>query len=124
MERLEQYCGRLLTADQLPAVYYELAQKMPAMTKRSGHFFCNRCAGQIENTHRLPDGSFYCRACLVFGRLTSKDSLYWLEQKAFPAQQALLGGAINRFSAGGIRCAVGGYSGKNGFVGSRRNRCW
>lgn len=90
MERLEQYCGRLLTADQLPAVYYELAQKMPAMTKRSGHFFCNRCAGQVENTHRLPDGSFYCRACLVFGRLTSKDSLYWLEQKAFPAQQALL----------------------------------
>ncbi|WP_373760603.1 DEAD/DEAH box helicase [Streptococcus ferus] len=90
MERLEQYCGRLLTADQLPAAYHELAQKMPAMTKKSGHFFCNRCAGQVENTHRLPDGSFYCRACLVFGRLTSKDSLYWLEQKAFPAQQALL----------------------------------
>lgn len=110
MENLENYYGRLLTENQMNSDLKKQAKILPAMIKKPHYFICNRCGSQNNLGNALPDGSIYCRACLVFGRLTNRDSLYYFEQKPFPKGQVLrwqgqltglkVARAINPFSAG------------------------
>ena len=89
MENLENYYGRLLTENQMNSDLKKQAKILPAMIKKPHYFICNRCGSQNKLGNTLPDGSIYCRACLVFGRLTNRDSLYYFEQKPFPRGQVL-----------------------------------
>ncbi|MHC5924149.1 DEAD/DEAH box helicase family protein, partial [Streptococcus pyogenes] len=34
-------------------------------------------------------GSFYCRACILLGRVRSDEGMYYFPQKGFPQQQSL-----------------------------------
>lgn len=89
MTDLANYHGRIFTHDQLSTDLRAVAQKSPSMEKRQGRWFCCRCASQIEEDWQLPDGIFYCRACIVFGRSVSDQPLYHFPQKEFEQGQVL-----------------------------------
>ncbi len=83
MEKLENYYGRQFTPDQLPADLSEKASAIPATIKKSGKYYCQRCNSQLSLDWNLPDGSYYCRNCLAFGRLTTNDKIYFFAQRSF-----------------------------------------
>ncbi|WP_057490647.1 DEAD/DEAH box helicase [Streptococcus orisasini] len=89
MEDLKNYYGRLWTESQLDDGLKKYAQTMPAMTEKFPYFICNRCGSKNSSENTLPDGSIYCRGCLVFGRISSQEKLFYFEQQAFPKIQAL-----------------------------------
>lgn len=89
MEVLDNLYGRVLTQAQLPEKVSDFAIKKCAFTMVSGRYKCWRCASLIDPTWQLPNKAYYCRACLVFGRLTSKDDLYYFKQKPFPKNDVL-----------------------------------
>ena len=89
MEDLKNYYGRLWTESQLNDSLKKHAQSMPAMTEKFPYFICNRCGSKNSSENALPDGSVYCRGCLVFGRISSREKLFYFEQQVFPEIQAL-----------------------------------
>lgn len=78
--------GRLLTSQQLTESERHLATPVSSQTADGA---CFRCATPFEDQHRLPNGAFYCRACILLGRIRSDQSLYTFPQKEFPPQTSL-----------------------------------
>ncbi|KXT86185.1 ComF operon protein A, DNA transporter ATPase [Streptococcus sp. DD11] len=76
--------GRIFTEDQLAAALREEAQRLPAMRKSEGSFYCSRCGSKADGEHRLPAGAYYCRQCLMLGRVRSDQTLYYFPQEPFP----------------------------------------
>lgn len=89
MENLDDYYGRLFTENQLSPSLKKLAQSMPAMTECKGKYYCNRCGSQSPAENRLPTGDYYCRECLLLGRISSSDQLYYFPQRPFSPQKVL-----------------------------------
>ena len=83
MKDMKNYYGWQLTADQVPDDLRDKASVLPATIKKSGKYYCARCNHLLLPEWTLPDGSSYCRNCIVFGRLTTLDHLYYFEQKPF-----------------------------------------
>ncbi|EHJ52593.1 DEAD/DEAH box helicase [Streptococcus macacae] len=88
MERLDDYYGRIFTEDQLKEELREFAKILPAVNHFTNSRICNRCGSQIAAENKLPDGSFYCRECIILGR-NSSGALYYFEQKPFPEGKVL-----------------------------------
>lgn len=89
MDNLKNYYGRLWTESQLDDDLKKHAQTLPAMTEKFPYFICNRCGSKNSRDNSLPDGSVYCRSCLVFGRISSREKLFYFEQQTFPEIEAL-----------------------------------
>lgn len=89
MENLEEYYGRLFTESQLNPSLKKIAQSMPAMTESKGRYCCNRCGSQVSTDNRLPTGDYYCRECIILGRICSTDKLYYFSQQSFFPQKVL-----------------------------------
>ncbi|MCU9533502.1 DEAD/DEAH box helicase [Streptococcus sp. CSL10205-OR2] len=89
MTNLDDYYGRLFTQNTLPEIVKGHVKSMPAMTKKNGVYYCQRCASTVEQEAYLPNGDYYCRDCLVFGRISSSEKLYYLPQKSFPKKDYL-----------------------------------
>ena len=85
MDDLQDYYGRLFTKYQLTEAQRQLARVLPFRDKRA----CPRCASPYEEEHQLPNGSFYCRECILLGRVQSDQELYYFPQEDFPRQQSL-----------------------------------
>ena len=85
MDDLHDYYGRLFTKYQLTEAQRQLARALPLRDKRA----CPRCASPSEEEHQLPNGSFYCRECILLGRVQSDQELYYFPQEDFPRQQSL-----------------------------------
>ena len=85
MDDLQDYYGRLFTKYQLTEAQRQLARALPLRDKRA----CPRCASPYEEEHQLPNGSFYCRECILLGRVQSDQELYYFPQEDFPRQQSL-----------------------------------
>ena len=85
MDDLHDYYGRLFTKYQLTEAQRQLARALPLRDKRA----CPRCASPYEEEHQLPNGSFYCRECILLGRVQSDQELYYFPQEDFPRQQSL-----------------------------------
>ncbi|WP_165213367.1 DEAD/DEAH box helicase [Streptococcus tangpeifui] len=83
MENLENYYGRQFLSWQLSPALKAHAQTVPATFKKSGKIYCSRCNSYLLPDWVLPDGSYYCRNCIAFGRVTSTDQLCYFKQKAF-----------------------------------------
>ena len=64
----KEYYGRLFTKEQLPVDYHSEAFTLESMIKVDKQLRCKRCYSQIEEDWQLPEGQYYCRACIVFGR--------------------------------------------------------
>ncbi|AND79806.1 DEAD/DEAH box helicase [Streptococcus pantholopis] len=90
MDDLDNFYGRQFTEDQLPAEIQKQAQTYPAAVKKGNHWFCVRCSARIPFEAILPDGSYYCRDCLVFGRISTDMQLYFFPQKSFPPVHSLI----------------------------------
>ncbi|MGT2925991.1 DEAD/DEAH box helicase [Streptococcus cuniculipharyngis] len=89
MTDLKNYYGRLLTDQQLPDDLRPLARRLPSMVTKQGKSYCGRCSSRIEEEWCLPDQTYYCRACIVFGRVLSDLPLYHVPQKDFEQRQVL-----------------------------------
>ena len=85
MDDLQDYYGRLFTKYQLTEAQRQLARVLPFRDKRA----CPRCASPYEEENQLPNGSFYCRECILLGRVRSDQELYYFPQEDFPRQQSL-----------------------------------
>ena len=85
MDDLQDYYGRLFTKYQLTEAQRQLARVLRLTDKRA----CPRCASPYEEEHQLPNGSFYCRECILLGRVRSDQELYYFPQEDFPRQQSL-----------------------------------
>ncbi|HEL9645821.1 DEAD/DEAH box helicase [Streptococcus suis] len=86
MKELEHYYGRLFTKYQLTATEREKAVKISSITNKNA---CFRCGTSFEEDNKLPNGAYYCRACLLLGRVRSDEELYHFPQEAFPPQTSL-----------------------------------
>ncbi len=78
----KEYYGRLFTKAQLPVDYLSEAVKLESMIKVDKKLRCKRCYSQIEEDWQLPNGQYYCRACIVFGRNQEGKELYY-----FPSEK-------------------------------------
>ena len=83
------YLGRLLTEKELIKEEREAAVKLPAMRKKKGKLFCQRCDSPILEEWYLPIGAYYCRECLLMKRVRSDQALYYFTQEDFPKQDVL-----------------------------------
>ncbi len=73
--------GRQLSGPQLKSLGVALdstkLKQRPAVIVKKGRIFCQRCGFQAPRAnYALPDKSYYCPACLAWGRLTTTMSLY------------------------------------------------
>ncbi|MBP2623431.1 DEAD/DEAH box helicase [Streptococcus oricebi] len=89
--KLEDCWGRLFIAGQLNSDLEAQAHKKPALLTEKGRLFCGRCASPIDKKeNRLPIGAYYCRTCLLLGRIRSDQDLYYFPQRDFPKKEALI----------------------------------
>ncbi len=86
MNELCNYSGRLLTTQQIPPAYQEFAQTIPSQTADGA---CFRCGTPFHPDHQLPNQAFYCRACILLGRIRTDEPLYYFPQEVFPTQTSL-----------------------------------
>ena len=72
----KEYYGRLFTKEQLSVDYHSEAFTLESMIKVDKQLRCKRCYSQIGEDWQLPEGQYYCRACIVFGRNQEGKELY------------------------------------------------
>lgn len=101
MIELQDCLGRMFTKAQLPAELQLYAQTLPAMKEEKGKLCCNRCGQAVDKErHRLPIGAYYCRSCLILGRVRSDEKLYYFPQEEFPKADVLQWqGTLTEFQA-------------------------
>ena len=61
--------------------YHSEAFTLESMIKVDKQLRCKRCYSQIEEDWQLPEGQYYCRACIVFGRNQEGNELYYFPSK-------------------------------------------
>lgn len=89
MEILENYYGRQLLADQVPEQLKDFAVPVEATVLKGSDYYCRRCNTKLREDWLLPEGSQYCRECIVFGRISTDDLLYRFKQEPFKSQSYL-----------------------------------
>ncbi|HFI0633846.1 TPA: DEAD/DEAH box helicase [Streptococcus suis] len=86
MKELEDYYGRLFTKYQLTAEERERAVSIASFAEKKA---CFRCGTAFEEENKLPNQAYYCRACLLLGRVRSDETLYYFPQQEFPVNSCL-----------------------------------
>ncbi|EHI69171.1 hypothetical protein STRIC_1701 [Streptococcus ictaluri 707-05] len=74
---------------QLSEALREEGQSLESMPKVSGRLTCQRCSNQ-KFIEQLPNGAYYCRVCLIFGRNQSDKALYTFPPLIFPRGNFLM----------------------------------
>lgn len=90
MTELQDCLGRIFTKNQLSPELQLQAQSLAGMVEEKGKLSCNRC-GQATDKEKqqLPIGAYYCRSCLILGRVRSDEELYYFPQEEFPKANVL-----------------------------------
>lgn len=82
--------GRIFTEDQLSPELRKHAQQLPSMREERRKLFCGRCGSQVDKVnYQLPVNAYYCRECVILGRVRSDQELYYFPQEDFPKNQVL-----------------------------------
>ena len=90
MTELQDCLGRIFTKSQLSPELQLQAQTVAGMVEEKGKISCNRCGQVIDKEkHQLPIGAYYCRFCLILGRVRSDEDLYYFPQEEFPKANVL-----------------------------------
>ncbi|MCS4488584.1 DEAD/DEAH box helicase [Streptococcus sciuri] len=89
MEKQQDFYGRRLPKERVPETFWDQADLIPAFRQLGHCDVCIRCGQAVPRENLLPTGNYYCRFCLVFGRLTSESQLCSFPQKLFPATKCL-----------------------------------
>ena len=87
MNELQNYHGRLFTKYQLTS---EERKKAKTISSVVGKNSCFRCGTSFEEENKLPNTAYYCRACLLLGRVRTDEKLYYFPQKDFSMNACLL----------------------------------
>ena len=75
---MKEFSGRLLTQKQVEEKGLRDAVRLEATINVAGKASCRRCGSAFSKEARLPDGSFYCSACILMGRVCSNDDFFAL----------------------------------------------
>lgn len=90
MTELQDCLGRIFTKNQLSPELQLQAQTLTGMVEEKGRLSCNRCGQAIDKEkQQLPIGAYYCRSCLILGRIRSDEHLYYFSQEEFPKANVL-----------------------------------
>ena len=89
MLELQDCLGRIFTESQLESSLRAQAKAIPGIQEEKGKLLCGRCNSLIERENQLPVGAYYCRECLILGRVRSDQKLYYFPQEDFPKNQVL-----------------------------------
>ena len=90
MTELQDCLGRIFTKSQLSPELQLQAQSLAGMVEEKGNLICNRCGQAIDKEkQQLPIGAYYCRSCLILGRVRSDEDLYYFPQEGFPKANVL-----------------------------------
>ena len=90
MTELQDCLGRIFTKNQLSPELQLQAQSLAGMVEEKGKLSCNRCGQAIDKEkQQLPIGAYYCRSCLILGRVRSDEDLYYFPQEEFPKANVL-----------------------------------
>ena len=74
----------------MPTELLKIAQRLPSVFEKKGELFCSRCHSQIDKERNLlPIGAYYCRECILLGRVRSDEDLYYFFQESFPIISSL-----------------------------------
>lgn len=90
MLELQDCLGRMFTKEQLSVEFRQIAHTLPGMKEEKGKLLCSRCNSLIDKEHSvLPVGAYYCRECILLGRVRSDEELYYFPQEAFPVSSSM-----------------------------------
>ena len=89
MLELQDCLGRIFTESQLEPSLRAKAKEIPSIQEEKGKLLCGRCNSLIERENQLAVGAYYCRECLILGRVRSDQKLYYFPQEDFPKNQVL-----------------------------------
>lgn len=90
MLELQDCLGRMFTKEQLSVELQQIAHTLPGMKEEKGKLLCSRCNSLIDKEHSvLPVGAYYCRECILLGRVRSDEELYYFHQEAFPVSSSM-----------------------------------
>ena len=90
MTELQDCLGHIFTQNQLSPELQLQAQSLVGMVEEKGKLSCNRCGQAIDKEkQQLPIGAYYCRSCLILGRVRSDEELYYFPQEEFPKANVL-----------------------------------
>lgn len=90
MLELQDCLGRMFTKEQLSVELRQIAHTLPGMKEEKGKLLCSRCNSLIDKEHSvLPVGAYYCRECILLGRVRSDEELYYFPQEAFPVSSSM-----------------------------------
>ena len=90
MLELQDCLGRMFTKEQLSVELRQIAHTLPGMKEEKGKLLCSRCNSLIDKEHSvLPAGAYYCRECILLGRVRSDEELYYFHQEAFPVSSSM-----------------------------------
>lgn len=90
MTELQDCLGLIFTKSQLSPELQLQAQSLAGMVEEKGKLSCNRCGQAIDKEkQQLPIGAYYCRSCLILGRVRSDEELYYFPQEEFPKANVL-----------------------------------
>ncbi|MCY7210159.1 DEAD/DEAH box helicase [Streptococcus sp. IsoGale021] len=90
MTELQDCLGRIFTKSQLSPELQLQAQSLAGMVEEKGKLSCNRCGQAIDKEkQQLPISAYYCRSCLILGRVRSDEELYYFPQEEFPKANVL-----------------------------------
>ena len=90
MLELQDCLGRMFTKEQLSVELRQIARTLPGMKEEKGKLLCSRCNSLIDKEHSvLPVGAYYCRECILLGRVRSDEELYYFPQEAFPVRSSM-----------------------------------
>ena len=100
MTELQDCLGRIFTKSQLSPELQLQAQSLAGMVEEKGKLSCNRCGQAIDKEkQQLPIGAYYCRSCLILGRVRSDEELYYFPQEEFPTNILKWQGKLTEFQA-------------------------
>lgn len=89
MRMSKKKSGCWFTSSDLTSVEKEQAIPLPTVFIENHKKKCFRCASELKKEWQLPDGILYCRACILLGRLTEDDYLYYFPPNSFPKINSL-----------------------------------
>lgn len=90
MLELQDCLGRMFTKEQLSVELRQIAHTLPGMKEEKRKLLCSRCNSLIDKEHSvLPVGAYYCRECILLGRVRSDEELYYFHQEAFPVSSSM-----------------------------------
>lgn len=89
MKKSQEKAGCWFIQEDLLPEDLQMAVPLDALIKQQDTWYCRRCGVSIRQNWKLPTGYYYCRSCILLGRLTQENHLYYFPPKSFPHSDCL-----------------------------------